>query len=98
MRTLDYLLRDWRYRMAEPWIPQGSSVLDIGGYDGSFLRRIARRIEAGVCIDPLISDMREGNLTFIRSHITDTIPYPDASFDIVTILAVFEHVSTSRTS
>jgi SAM-dependent methyltransferase len=98
MKALDYFLRDWRYRLAEPWIPDGSRVLDIGGYDGSLLRRIARRIAVGVCIDPHINDAKEGNLTFVRSNITSVIPYPDASFNVVTMLAVFEHLSANRFS
>ena len=71
LARLDTVLRDWRYRMAEPYIPDGSRVLDIGGFDDSLLKRIRHRIHSGVCIDPLVENRREDNLTFMKSAVSD---------------------------
>jgi len=71
-------------------------MLDIGGFDGSFLLRIRDRISEGVCIDPLIEDKNEGKLTFIKFQVSDKLPFPDSSFDVVTMLAVYEHLGLNR--
>jgi ubiquinone/menaquinone biosynthesis C-methylase UbiE len=93
MRRLDYILRDWRYRIVEPYIPEECEILDIGGFDGSFLRQIYHKINKGVCIDPLIEGKKDGKIEFIKHRILDKIPFPDSSFDVVTMLAVYEHLS-----
>lgn len=97
MKRLDYVLREWRFRVVMPYIFDGCSILDIGGYDGAFLERL-QGIERGVCIDPLIEEKKDKKLEFIRRRITNTIPMPDESFDVITLLAVYEHLSSSRES
>jgi ubiquinone/menaquinone biosynthesis C-methylase UbiE len=96
MRTLDYVLQEWRYHIVAPHIPRGSKVLDIGGFDGSFLQLIQDKIEQGVCIDPLIEEKREGKLIFIRSQVAAKLPFQDSYFDVVTMLAVYEHLGADR--
>ena len=56
MRKLDYFLQKWRYSVAMPLIPSGCDLLDIGGYDGSFLKRVYEKIRHGVCIDPHLEE------------------------------------------
>ena len=96
MKKLDYVLQEYRYRVVEPFIHEGCQLLDIGGFDGSFLVRIKHIIGYGICIDPLIEEKNDGNLMFIRSSVDRKIPFPDASFDIVTMLAVYEHLGSYR--
>jgi SAM-dependent methyltransferase len=96
MRRIDYILRNWRYRVVEPHVPEGSAVVDIGGYDGSLLIRLHDKIERGVCIDPLIKEKKEGKIEFISHRVSDKLPLPDSSFDVVTMLAVYEHLAGSR--
>ncbi len=96
MRAFDYYLRDWRYRMVAPLVPRGSAVLDIGGYDGSFLLRIADKIVSGICIDPLAESRTAGVVTVMQGRLSEAIPFPDASFDVVTMMAVFEHLGAHR--
>ena len=59
MKTLDYILRNWRYKMAQPYVTKGSRILDIAGSDGSFLNRVYAKIISGICIDPLCEDKAE---------------------------------------
>ncbi len=82
--------------MAERYVPDGSRLLDIGGFDGSFLNLVSHRISRGVCIDPLIEDRVDGKIELIKSCFTERLPFPEDSFDVVTMLAVFEHLSSLR--
>lgn len=96
MKKLDYILRTWRYRKVKPYIQEGSAVLDIGGFDASFLRYIYDRIARGVCIDPFIEERKEGKIESIRLRIREKLPLADSSFDVVTMIAVYEHLGDLR--
>jgi SAM-dependent methyltransferase len=71
-------------------------MVDLGGYDGSLLMRLYDTIERGICIDPLISEKKDGKVEFIKLRVDEKLPLPDSSFDVVTMLAVFEHLGQSR--
>ena len=96
MKTFDYILRNWRYHVVKPYVPESCRILDIGGFDGSFLMKVYSRIEKGVCIDPFIEEINDKKLEFIKYRISNKIPFASSSFDVVTMLAVFEHMSSFR--
>jgi ubiquinone/menaquinone biosynthesis C-methylase UbiE len=94
MKKTDYFFQNWRYSIVEPLIPTGCELLDIGGFDGSFLLRVHDKISKGFCIDPLIIQKKEKNLEFIKAKVTERLPFQEFSFDVVVMLAVFEHLGT----
>ena len=96
MRRVDYILRNWRYKVVEPHVPRGCALVDIGGYDGSLIMRLYDKIERGVCIDPLIEERKDGKVEFIKRRVTETLPLPDCSCDVATMLAVYEHLGDSK--
>ena len=92
MKRLDYYLQNRRYTIVEPYIPDECEILDIGGFDGSFLLRIEDKIKRGACIDPFIENREDKKLKFIKGKITDSLPFADHTFDVIVMLAVFEHL------
>ena len=96
MKRLDRFLRNWRYGVVAPHVPERSAVLDIGGFDGSFLTKVYDKIDRGVCIDPFAANRKDPKVALINCRVTDKLPFPDSSFDVVTMIAVFEHLSHSR--
>lgn len=96
MKKIDYFLRNWRYSVAEPFIPSGCDLLDIGGLDGSFLMRVYEKIHSGVCIDPLLEDRSINKITFVKARSDGILPFPDESFDVITMFAVYEHLGDQR--
>ncbi len=102
MTPLDRLLQRLRVRAAIPHIPAGGRLLDVGCADGHLLRALGGRIRGGVGIDPNgtaeqwsgdgPSDGARLPATYriVRGNFPDDLD--DAGpFDVITMLAVFEH-------
>jgi 2-polyprenyl-3-methyl-5-hydroxy-6-metoxy-1,4-benzoquinol methylase len=94
LRPLDRFLRSRRVRQLGPYLHTGSSVLDVGCHDGALFRAYADRISRGVGLDPLLErSMSIGRFDFISG----TFPsekLDDEGFDVITLLAVLEHVES----
>lgn len=89
----DRLIQDLRYRKVIHLIPKGSILLDCGCGDGEFLNYVGRRISKGYGVDNLIKNLRPGgNYTFIEGNLNERIPLDNDVTDIVTALAVLEHL------
>jgi ubiquinone/menaquinone biosynthesis C-methylase UbiE len=92
---LEPLLRKMRIRRVLPYIRAypNCRLLDIGcGWEARFLREVEPYIEVGVGLDFKAPEMVEGKIRTERLTLTDCLPYADASFDLVTMLAVLEHL------
>ena len=90
----DYLLSVLRFRKASKYIWKGATLLDVGcGFNGYLLQYFLKNLKYGVGID--ISVNKEGNrdkVKLINCNL-DAEKFPDLPpFDIVTCLAVVEHV------
>jgi SAM-dependent methyltransferase len=92
MTALDRLLQKWRIRKARPYVLPGARVLDIGCADGELFRRIPH-IAEGVGVDPDLpaSPAPVPNVVFRKGLFPDALP-DERPFDVITLLAVLEHV------
>lgn len=90
---LEPLLRRLRLQRVISQIPSNAKVLDIGcGRSAALLNAIAPRIDHGVGIDFKVSQAKVGNIETIPCKLDQSLPFPDQCFDIVTMLAVLEHI------
>ncbi len=97
MRRLDRVIQRLRIDQALPWISPGDRVLDVGCADGALFRR-ARHLREGVGIDPdLQTDAQGLAATLLRGAFPEDLP-ECAPFDVITMLAVLEHVPRDRQS
>jgi len=92
MNWLDRALRDWRIRRATPWIPDHALVLDVGCFDDSLFRRLGSRLRFGTGVDPMIDAPLDGDRFRLIPGDFPDVPRPDVAVDVVTMLAVLEHV------
>lgn len=90
MKMVDRWLQRYRILVAKPWILGGSRLLDVGCHQGELLDGIASHLRLAVGIDPLANPRNNGNLSVKRG----TFPHDhvDGEFDVITMLAVIEHM------
>lgn len=93
MKFIDRFLRDWRIKMATPYIRAYNSVLDIGCYDKTLFEKLkSKPIVNSVGIDPLIDQtILNENYTLFSGNFPDDLS-KDKTFDCITMLAVLEHI------
>lgn len=90
----EYFLSEMRFRKTIPYIKTGAVVADIGcGYHGNFLNKISHIIEVGVGYDVSVTKNKlPKNIVLKRVDINRKFETRTRYFDIVTALAVLEHV------
>ena len=97
MQLLDRLFQEWRFRAIQRYIRPGARVLDIGCGDGALFRRFPDRIREGIGID---ADLREpvegGAYRLLPGMFPDDLPTSLGGFDVITMLAVLEHIPPGR--
>ncbi len=92
MRRLDCLLQNWRAHVARPWLPNGAQVLDIGCHQGEFLRSLGDALGPSVGLDPLAIPQTQARYCLQAEAFREPLPFPDACFDAVVLLATLEHI------
>lgn len=81
-----------RNRKVLNYIPKGSYLLDVGcGSDFYLLESAKSVIKKGVGIDIAVRNMKKSNITIKRMSISEKLPFKDAAFDVVTMIAFIEH-------
>jgi cyclopropane fatty-acyl-phospholipid synthase-like methyltransferase len=98
MKAIDVFLQKYRIKKALSFIQNGSSILDIGCYDGMLFLMLKNKICRGVGVDPLDAPWLCGN-DFLK--ITGKFPDDlslDEKFDVITMIASVEHISSDRLS
>lgn len=95
LKPLDRFLRDARIAKARPFVRAGDFVLDIGCADGEMFRRWRGHISRGVGIEPTLSErVVADDYELIPGRFPDQAP-TGIQFDIITMLAVLEHIPTT---
>jgi 2-polyprenyl-3-methyl-5-hydroxy-6-metoxy-1,4-benzoquinol methylase len=92
VKRLDRFLQRWRIDEAAPYVKRDARVLDVGCADGALFDRLGPLVGEGVGIDPdLRAPEQRGALRLVPGRFPDDLDVT-APFDVITMLAVFEHV------
>ena len=92
---LEPFLRKMRIKRILPYVKQyaNCSLLDIGcGWEAKLLYELEPYINRGVGIDFKAPSIKTDRLETISATFTDKLPFNNASFDLVVMLAVLEHL------
>lgn len=95
-QILEPVLRYLRKRRVLPVIKQfkNCTILDIGcGWEARLLKDIEPYISKGVGLDFKAPEINSDKIQTIKCTIHNKLPFEDNSFDVVTMLAVLEHLS-----
>jgi len=96
VRRVDVWLQSWRGAKARSWVPIGARVLDIGCHQGEFLESLGDRIGPSVGIDPLAQPRKTPRYRLVRGVFPQAEAFNQGSFDVVSMLAVIEHIPDWR--
>lgn len=92
---LEPILRRLRIQRILPYIRQWKecALLDLGcGAGFALLKALSHFVERGVGIDGDVEELQWGNIRTYRIRLEKVLPFENGSFDIVTMLAVLEHL------
>jgi SAM-dependent methyltransferase len=76
-------------------VPLGAKVLDVGCNDGTFMAMLRDKRQCNVTgVDLSETALEAARAKNLPVHLTDgeTLPFPDATFDVVTLMEVIAHV------
>ena len=87
------MLATLRRRRVDRFIAPGSVLVDLGcGHAGSLLEAYSDTIERGIGFDVSVGPTPAGNVELHAQAVDAPLPLPDSSVDVVSCLAVIEHV------
>ncbi|WP_300365140.1 class I SAM-dependent methyltransferase [Brachyspira sp.] len=95
-KFFDKFLGEYRFNMVKPSIIkyENCKLLDVGcGTECKLLKGIEKYIDFGIGIDFKPPELKTNKLETIKLTLENKLPFEDESFDIVTMLAVLEHLS-----
>lgn len=93
--TLLYnFLRFWRTYKVKKFITEDVNVCDIGcGFEGVFLEEISYKIKKGIGLDLEVNEnLNNKKIKLLKVNIDSGIPLEDVSADVVTCMALIEHI------
>ena len=94
---LEKYLRRYRIKRILPYIRNGKIVCDVGcGRHAAFLRSISTVAKKCIGIDKKASTISYSNIEIKNFELDDKIPLEDESIDVVTLLAVLEHLDNEK--
>jgi 2-polyprenyl-3-methyl-5-hydroxy-6-metoxy-1,4-benzoquinol methylase len=95
MNAVDRWIQRWRVSKVRRHIKPGDRLLDIGCEDGALFRLVSTYGE-GIGIDPFIeTPLDAGRYRLVKGWFPQDLP-DDRPFDVITMLAVLEHIPTDR--
>ena len=92
VKPLDRYLRNRRIKLVREFLNPGSEILDIGCADGAMFEQLKDRYKYGYGVEPTLgSEIETDSYHLFPGGFPEALP-ADVSVDLVTMLAVLEHL------
>lgn len=89
----DTLISYLRFNQIDPSLLRNKVVCDFGcGRNGDFLKSISKIIKSGIGIDYKVNEFKNNHIELKPIKVDNVIPISSCSVDIITFLAVLEHI------
>lgn len=96
-KIIEAVIRHARLGAVERWLRPAKRWADLGCHPGyALLKAHPGLAERAWGLDLTIADGKDGTVELMRRDITKPLPFEDSSLDLVTALAVLEHIDTPR--
>lgn len=93
-KPLEMVIRKLRENRIRKLIPKNSALCDLGcGFHGKFLISMTEDLIYGLGVDWRVKSNKYKNITFIKSNLEQKLKAKANTFDVVTCLAVLEHLN-----
>ncbi len=94
MQGLEPLFQELRIRKIWPHIPLGGTLIDFGcDFEQTLIQRIAPAQKKVIGIDIVSDHQQQGNIEIIPADLEKKLPLRAGSADVITMLAVLEHLT-----
>lgn len=92
--VIDIIIKKIRLLKIKKHIPDNSIVIDLGcGYKGDLLKIVSNKIKIGIGYDlEICKDNLPPNVNLKKAELNENIDYPKNTVDVVTALAIIEHI------
>jgi ubiquinone/menaquinone biosynthesis C-methylase UbiE len=97
---LDHIIAYWRLSKVKRFIKKNDVMLDFGcGNQNLLLNQVKHIIARGVGIDSHLDNVAaDNNISYLQHEFLKKLPLKENSFDVITMLAVYEHIPLDKTA
>ncbi len=93
MTGIEPLLQTLRIRQALPYLKPGLVLVDLGcDVEMTLLKQVKAKMKKVIGVDSVVPAYKKGNLEIIQADLTKPWPIKPNTADVVTMLAVLEHL------
>jgi 2-polyprenyl-3-methyl-5-hydroxy-6-metoxy-1,4-benzoquinol methylase len=92
MKTGDFIIRDLRLKQVMHFIPDNSTILDIGCDDGYLFKLLGDRLKWGIGVDKDVPASRSAIYQLLPGSFPDDFADLQSGFDVIVMAAVIEHL------
>ena len=93
MTGIEPLLQTLRINQALPYLKSGSVLVDLGcDFEMTLIKKVQHRMKKVIGVDSVVPSQKNGNLEIIQADLTKPWPIKPNTADVVTMLAVLEHL------
>jgi SAM-dependent methyltransferase len=99
MQGIEPLFQELRMAKIWPHLPERGVLVDFGcDFEQTLIKRLRSRMDKVIGLDIVVKSKRQGNMELIKTDLTKKTSLKNSVADVVTMLAVLEHLPNPEMS